>query len=330
MSGMYKLRFTMLGTLTLIIAASTLFFTVILSLLGSFNIFILIPIVIVFNLVQWLLAPKMINAMYHVREVSKIQNPKFYGIVERLSSKIKLKMPKVMIADLPIPNAFAYGSPLTGNHVAVTSTLLRELEDEEVEAVIGHELSHLKHRDVQIMMVASIFPAIFYFIGFSLIWSGMFGGYAGRREGGGGALLIGLASLAIYYLLTLLILGLSRQREYYADRRSVMNVDDGSRKLSEALAKIVASSSKRKIRRLREDAPKSKLNAFKTLFIEDPDKAIADDVEMFRSGFSKSDQQLVQEIISRRIKRSDRLAEIFSTHPNIVKRLRALQKLSAK
>jgi len=321
-----RLRLTTVGTLALIIAASTLFFTVILSLVGTFSLLPLAFIVIIFNLAQWLLAPKMINALYKVREVSRSGNPNLYDMVERLSQKVGMKMPKVMIANIPIPNAFAYGSPLSGSHVAVTSGLLRELEDEEVEAVVGHELGHLKHRDVQVMMFASVLPAIFYFIGYSLMLSGMFGGYGGRRNAGG-AVLIGFACMAIYWVLTLFVLGLSRQREYYADRRSVMNVEDGGRKLSEALAKIVASSSKMRLHRQRQEIGMGRLDCFKTLFIEDPDRAAKDEVEISRARAYRTDQQLVNEILSRKVTLSDKLVELFSTHPSIVKRLRALQKL---
>jgi heat shock protein HtpX len=321
MKGLLTLRLTMVGTLAFIIAVSTLLFTALLSITGAFSLLSLAFIVIVFNLVQWLLAPKMINAIYKVREVSRSDNPRLYGMVERISQKTGLKMPKVMIANMPIPNAFAYSAPLGGSHVAVTSTLLRELEEEEVEAVIGHELGHLKHKDVQVMMFASVLPAIFYFIGFSLMLSGMFGGYGGRRDSGGG-LIVGLACMIIYWILTLFVLGLSRQREYYADRHSVMNVEDGNRKLSEALAKIVASTSRGKMHNKRQDKGS---NSFKTLFIEDPDRAVRDEVEIGRVMAYRTDRQLVNEILSRKLTSSDKLLELFSTHPNIVKRLRALQ-----
>lgn len=322
--GLLKLRLTMLGTLALIIGFSTLVLAVILSLLGALNLFTLITFVLVINVIQWLFAPKMINAMYRVREVSESENPRLYNTVKNLSSKLGLKMPKVVIANLPIPNAFAYGSPLTGNMVAVTSGLLKELEAEEVEAVLGHELGHLKHKDVQVMMFASMLPAIFYYIGYSLMLSGMYGGY--RRNGGAGSLaLVGLGCLAVYWLLTLLVLGLSRLREYYADRTSAVTVEDGARKLSEALAKIVALSSRHKLFGRGEGG---QLNAFKALFIEDPDRAAGANLELNRARF-RSDQQLVREILSRKLTFSDRLAEVFSTHPNIVKRLRALQEIQA-
>ncbi|MCK5563428.1 M48 family metalloprotease, partial [Candidatus Bathyarchaeota archaeon] len=160
--NLWRLRFSVLGTLAVIIGLSTLFFTVILSLTGAFNFLTLIIFVVLFNIAQWLFAPYLIDAMYRVKKVSRSENPKLYGMVEELSRKSGIKMPKVMLANIPVPNAFAYGSPIAGTRVAVTNELLKTLEDEEVEAVIGHELGHLKHRDVQVMMFISILPAIFY------------------------------------------------------------------------------------------------------------------------------------------------------------------------
>lgn len=324
--GLWKLRLSIIGTLATLIGLSTLFFAIILHLGGLVNLAslsglsVLIGLVVAFNLLQWLMAPYMIDAMYRVREADRSQYGRLYAMLEGLCRKMKLKAPKLMIADLPVPNAFAYGSPLTGNRVAVTKALLRELEDEEVEAVIGHELGHLKHRDVQVMMLASVLPAIFYIIGYSLMWRSALG--YGRERNSGLVVLVGLASMAIYWFLSLLVLHLSRLREYYADRRSATTVEGGARKLSEALAKIVFSSGRARIR-----TGDQGFSAFKALFIEDPDKAPSDAL-LLSSYRARSDEELVRSILSRRITWADRIAELFSTHPNIVKRLRALQELS--
>ncbi|MCP8307558.1 MAG: M48 family metalloprotease [archaeon] len=322
--NLLKLRLSMIGTLAFLIALSTLFFTIILSLVGTLNIILLVSLVLAFNLIQWLIAPYIIDAMYRVKAISRNDDPKLYGIVERLSRKANIKMPKVMIAKIPIPNAFAYGSPIAGRRVAVTEKLLKTLEDEEVEAVIGHELGHLKHRDVQIMMFASVLPAIFYFIAYSFMLSAWTSGYRGERNGSL-AILIGLASMVIYWILSLFVLGLSRLREYYADRHSVAIVDDGSRKLSEALAKIVDYSANMKYHS-RQQA--SAFNSFRSLFISDPERADRDYQEMAGVSGHATDRQLVDRIISRRVTSADKILELFSTHPNIVKRLRALQRSS--
>lgn len=318
--SLWKLRFSVLGTLAIIIGLSTLFFTIILSLAGVS--LILLPfIVVVISLVQWLIAPYLIDAIYRVREVPKSENPRLHGIVERLSERSGIKVPKVMIANIPVPNAFAYGSPIAGSRVAVTSELLKTLDEGEVEAVVGHELGHLKHRDVQAMMFVSILPAIFYYISYSMLLSSMYG----RRDerGGGGAQVVAILSLVVYWILTVFTLSLSRIREYFADRHSAGVVEDGPRKLSEGLAKIVNSTGRMK--RMRRGS--GSFSSFKALFISDPDRAEADAVSISQMGVQTTDRRLVEEILRKEVTTFDRLAELFSTHPNIVKRLKSLQKL---
>jgi len=319
--SIWKLRMSMLGTLAIIIGLSTLVFTVILSLAGSLDIMTLGVLVVAFNIVQWLISPYIIDALYRTRELPKNENPKLHETIENLSRKSGIQKPRLMLAQIPIPNAFAYGSPIAGNRVAVTSGLLKTLENEEVEAVIGHELGHLKHRDVQIMMFVSLLPALLTYIGYSLMLSSM---YTGRREGSsGGSALLGIGFMAFSWILNMFILYLSRLREYYADRHSALIVDDGPRKLSEGLAKIVNTT--RNMKKIRKDT--QHLSSFKALFIADPDHADTDSMAISAMGAS-SDQKLVQEILSKKLTTIDRITEIFSTHPNIVKRLKALQEVS--
>jgi len=319
--GLWQLRLSILGTLAIIIGLSTLFFSVLLWWLGV-DLMVLPFLVIVFNVVQWLIAPYIIDAMYRVREVSKSEQPRLHEVVEKLSEKSSLTKPRVMIANIPIPNAFAYGSPIAGSRVAVTSELLKTLDEEEVEAVIGHELGHLKHLDVQVMMFVSILPAIFYYIYLSIFYSSMFR----RRDerASGGTVAIGMASLIMYLILTLFTLYLSRLREYFADRHSASIVEDGPRKLSEGLAKIVNST--RRMRHARRDV--GTFSSFKALFISDPDRAEADSAAISHTVGYRTDQRLVEEMLRREVTSFDRLAELFSTHPNIVKRLRTLRNLA--
>jgi len=321
--GMLKLKASMIGTLTAIIGLSTLFFTVLLSYIGMFNIYTLALFIVFFNVLQWLIAPYLIDALYRVKKVSKTEEPELYSTVERLSQKSGVKTPQLGVARIPIPNAFAYGSPLTGNRVAVTTGLLNTLDAEEVEAVIGHELGHMKHRDVQVMMFVSILPALFYYIGYSLMWSSM---YSRRDERGnaGLAVLIGFASILFYWVLTLFTLYLSRLREYYADRHSVSAVDDGARKLSEGLVKIAESTVKMRGRYRNMH----NMSSLKTLFISDPDSAGRDLREVYQTDVWRSDQEIVAKHLSRKVSTADQFAELFSTHPNMVKRLRALQEIA--
>jgi heat shock protein HtpX len=321
MPGIWKLRLSMVASLAIIFTLSTLVLAVILSLLQVGLIYIGI-IVIAVNLLQWLISPYIIDAIYRVREIPKDENPKLHEIVEKLSEKSGIKNPRLMLAHIPIPNAFAYGSPIAGNRVAVTEGLLKTLNEGEVEAVIGHELGHLKHRDVQVMMIVSLLPALFYYIGYSIMVSSMY--TRGRREEGSGVALLGMGLIAFSMFLTYVCVSfLSRVREYYADRHSATIVENGAQKLSLGLAKIVhTTKNMRKARREMQH-----LNAFKALFIADPDRAEAESITL-SSMASSSDQRLVQEILSQKLTFIDRINEIFSTHPHVVKRIKALQELS--
>jgi len=319
--NLWKLRFSILGTIATITGLSTLFLTVLLSLTGLFDYLTLIIFVVLFNFVQWLFAPYLIDAMYHVREASRSENPKLYSMVEQESLKSGIKTPKVMMAQIPLPNAFAYGSPIAGSRVAVTTELLKTLENEEVEAVIGHELGHLKHRDVQVMMFVSFLPALFYWIGYITFLSS---GYGRRERNGGAAAIIGIISMLLYGVLTLFTLHLSRLREYYADRHSATIVEEGPRKLSEGLAKIVHST--RNLKRFRRDV--SGFNSFKSLFIADPDLAETDATSLAGGRTYLTDQKLVEKVLKREVTTFDKMRELFSSHPNIVKRLRALKELA--
>jgi heat shock protein HtpX len=317
--SLWKLRFSILGTLAAIFGLSTLFLAIGLALTGLFDIVTLSVLVIAFNFLQWLISPYLIDALYRTRELSVNENPKLSAIVENLSQKSGIKTPKLRLAQIPIPNAFAYGTPISGTRVAVTAGMLKTLDDGEVEAVIGHELGHLKHRDVQVMMFVSLLPALFYYIGYSLTMSSMLGR---QREEGSSAAVLGIIFIAFWWILNLFTLYLSRLREYYADRHSATVVEDGSQKLSTGLAKIVqATRSMGKTKKQMQN-----LSAFKALFITDPDRASADSAAISTAKVS-GNEKLVQEMLSQKLTAFDRFSEIFSTHPNIIKRLRALQEL---
>jgi heat shock protein HtpX len=260
--------------------------------------------------------------MYRVKKVSRVEEPELYNMVDRLSQKSNIKPPTLVIAKIPIPNAFAYGSPLSGTRVALTSGLLNTLENEEIEAVVGHELGHLRHHDVQVMMFVSILPAIFYYLGFSLMWSSAYSRRS-ERDGGNSLVLIGLLSILLYWVLTFFTLYLSRLREFYADRHSSNVVDDGSRKLSEGLVKITEWTERTR----RQNRNSYNMSSLKTLFISDPDNAARDLKEIYQTNIWRSDQDLVAKYMNRRVTSADTFAELFSTHPNMVKRLKALQQL---
>ncbi len=319
----WKLRFSMVATLAAIFGLTTLVFAVVLTWVGYFSILTVGVLVVVLNVAQWLLSPYLVGAIYKVKEMKAEENPRLHQMVADLSKKSGIKKPKLMLSQIPLPNAFAYGSPLTGSRVAVTQGLLKNLDDGEVEAVIGHELGHLKHRDVQVMMVVSFLPALFYYIGYSLMLSGMFGGGRDNREGSGNNALFGIAFMAFSWILTLFTLYLSRLREYYADRHSAAVVENGAEKLSTGLVTIVEES--RRSNKPQKDEAKNN-TAYKALFISDPDRANVDSAELHANSVA-SKYDLLRQKLSEKPTQADTFVEIFSTHPNIIKRLRALQEL---
>jgi len=320
-SGLWKLQLTMAGTIALIIAVTTVAFSAILWWFEALDLFSLVTLVALFNVLQWLIAPYIVNSIYGVKKLDTGERPELHSMLERISQRSGIKTPKLMLSNLNIPNAFAYGSPLTGNMVAVTDGLVKTLEPEEVEAVVGHEVGHLKNGDMQTMMIASFLPSLFYIIARSLLWSSWFGG-RDRKANGSALALVGGLSMVAYFILTLLNLGLSRQREYFADRHSASIVDDGARKLSEGLAKISSDTWRQQAR-----GEKIAVSGFKTLFISDPDRAGIDVAEIQMSRYGSADDNLVDEILQRRVTGFDGFLELWSTHPNIVKRLKALKEL---
>ena len=177
--NLWRLRLSMVATLAAIFGLSTLVFGAVMLYFGAFD-FITIGIFVVsFNIIQWLLAPYLVGAIYKAKELKREENPQLHDMVDKLSKKSGISTPKLMLAQIPMPNAFAYGSPLSGSRIAVTKGLLDTLDEGEVEAVVGHEIGHLKHRDVQVMMVVSFLPALFYFIGYYAIFRNNFYGSPG-------------------------------------------------------------------------------------------------------------------------------------------------------
>lgn len=314
--GVLKLKFAMYTTLAIIIGVSTLIVAAIMLLAGITNILAIMAMIILVNLIQWLMAPYIIEALYGVREASPLTYGWLHEMVERLSAKSGISKPKVMIAEIDIPNAFAYGSPLTGNRIAVTRGLLNTLKRGEIEAVLGHEIGHLVHKDVQIMMLASLLPALLYYIGYIFVY-----GIRSDREEAGVLALIGILSIIASFILNLFVLGLSRLREYYADRHSALIVEDGPRKLQLALAKIVAYTSKA----VSLGVNVHSYSSFRHLLIADPSSALRD-YEQLREYYGE--YSLVERIKRRKLTFWDNLIELFSTHPNMVKRMRALDEIA--
>ena len=213
------------------------------DLLGGANglLFALI-LAVVMNFGSYWFSDKLVLRMYRAQEVG--QGDRLYAIVERLSRQAGLPMPRVYIIPDPSPNAFATGRNPEHAAVAATQGILQVLTDAELEGVIGHELSHVKHRDILISSVAATIAATIMFAARAAMYAGMFGGYGGRGDGRDrGNNPIALLALMVLAPLAagLIQMAISRSREYAADA-SGAQLAGNPYGLVEALKKIDAMS----------------------------------------------------------------------------------------
>jgi heat shock protein HtpX len=235
-------------------------------------------------------------------EVSPQQAPELHGIVDRVCALADMSKPRIAIARSPLPNAFATGRNADKAVLCVTTELMDRLTPAELEGVIAHEMSHVAHKDVQVMTIASFLGIVAALLIRFSFYGELFGGGGGRgrggnNNGGGGYILFIImgVSIAVYAISFLLIRMLSRYRELAADRSGALLTGQPS-ELKSALVKVSQGINKIPTKDLRASEP---LNAF----------FFAPAAHLTVSGGKKS------------------LAQIFSTHPSIERRLAELDKV---
>jgi heat shock protein HtpX len=240
----------MFGTMFLLGLLYVVFFVVLINL---FDVGIWFAVVLIGALafVQYYTSDKIALAASRAKVVTPEQAPELHAMVDRLCAMADLPKPKVAVIPTDVPNAFATGRNPKHSAVAVTEGLWRRLEPREVEGVLAHELSHIGNRDVAIMTVASFFAMVAAFITRMAVWSGMMGGDR-NREGGAPVFLIVLAvSIVTYVVSYVLILALSRYREFAADRGAAL-LTGAPEQLMSALQKIASQMTRIPQRDLRE------------------------------------------------------------------------------
>jgi len=223
------------------------------------------------------------------KKVTREQYPKLYDMVERLAQKSGLPMPKVAVMNTHIPNAFATGKSHKSSVVAVTTGIMDTLEDEELEGVIAHELSHIKNRDVLVLTLASLFSTVAFFLMRYALFGSVYGGRS--RNGGAGLLIVLLVAAITWFISFLIIRAISRYREFAADRGSAI-ITGRPEMLASALLKI-----------------SGKMNAV-------PQKQ-KQDIEGLNAFF-------IIPAIS-----GDALWKLFSTHPPVEDRVRRLKEMQS-
>lgn len=316
---MISLKLRMYLLLAILFGIVYMIVTVIGTSMGMDNFYFYLGIALVFMAIQYMVGPKLVEWSLHVEYVDRTRYPRLHEIVEDLARRAGIPKPKVGIAHVGLPNAFAFGRWMTDSRVCVTDGILKLLDDEELRAVLGHELSHVRNRDVLTITVLSVIPMVLYRIAwYFLFW----GGGRRRDKSSANTALVGLAALLFYFVTNLLVLYASRIREYFADKGSVA-LGNPPERLASALYKLVYGSA-----RLDRQAVKD-VEGLKAFFLNDPSRAAREigelrQIDVDRSGTIDADEL---DAIRRRMVRltfGDKLMEFMSTHPNMLKRIKAL------
>jgi heat shock protein HtpX len=191
-------------------------------------------------LFQYFTSDKLALRASGAKVVERDEAPELHDMIERLAALADLRKPRVAIIESDVPNAFATGRNQKHAAVAVTTGLWNRLEPQEIEGVLAHELSHIANRDVLVMTIASFFAMVAGLLTRWGLYSGMFGGFGGNRDNNNSVpvwLIVVVVSVVTYFLSQILILALSRYREFAADRGSAL-ITGAPQHLMSALQKI--------------------------------------------------------------------------------------------
>ncbi len=279
-------------------------YAIVVGLLFAFlhNIGLIIFIAVALAFCQYWFSAKIALWGMHGHIVTAEQEPELHGIVDRLCALADMKKPQVAIAEVDMPNAFATGRSPKHAVVCATRGIMRRLDEPELEAVLAHEISHVAHRDVAVMTIASFLGMIAGLLTRVMLYAGLFGGFGGgggnrNNQSGSQVALIEMGvlvvSAVVYAISFLLTMALSRYRELAADRSGAILIGRPSL-LASALVKVTGEMSRIPTRDLRSA---EHFNAF---------------------------------YFSPAIANGASLSSLFSTHPPLQKRLDALAKLEAE
>jgi len=286
-------------------------------MLGISNFIFYGVVAIGFTLLQYMIGPSIVGWTMGVKYVTEKDEPELHDIVSNLAKKAGIPKPKVGISPTTVPNAFAFGRWMSDGRVCVTRGILDLLSKKELEAVLGHELCHLKHRDVMVITLISVIPMICWFLARGALFS------SGDRKGG--AVAIGIAAFAFYFITNLLVLYGSRIREYYADAGAVA-LGNEPHYLASALFKLVHGAAKANPQAIKQ------IEGMKAFFANDISRAHDEirqiaDLDLDKSGHIDAHELAQMKNTHIKLGALDKMMEIMSTHPNMLKRIKALSEM---
>ncbi|MCA9407194.1 MAG: M48 family metalloprotease [Candidatus Omnitrophica bacterium] len=287
---------------------------------GSFNFYLLFSLGLMW--IQYMAGPKMVEWSMRIRYIERQHNPMLYDMVEDQARRAGISMPRVCVSAVNIPNAFAFGRGQRDGRVCVTQAIMNLLSPDELKAVIGHEISHLKNRDVMTITLLSVIPMLMW----RLAWHFMFYGNSRRSRDGASTVAIGMLAFLFYFITNLLVLYASRIREYFADKGTV-ELGNRPEDLASALYKLVYGSA-----RLGKNALKE-AEGLKAFFMNDPSKAMSEirelsQLDLDRSGTIDAGELSLLKNQDIPLTFNDQLMETLSTHPNMLKRIKHLSNLA--
>ena len=318
MKGTWKLKLRMI--LTSIIMFTIVYFLIMLVGLylgiSSWHLFMVASIVIVF--LQYWFGPSLVKRSMRVRPLSEAEAPHIHQMVQELANQAGIPKPEIGLSEIGIPNAFAYGRSSRSGHIAITRPILGLLDRDELKAVLGHEMGHIKHNDMIVTAAVSVIPMICYYIALSFFFSG------DSRNGAG--IIIGILGYLFYLLGQVLVLFISRTREYYADEASV---EFGNRPaaLVSALYKLSYGASNCSRETIDE------VNTNRAFFVNDVNNA-KHDIRDFQQIDFDGDGKISDDELHRlansdvKISKKSGIMELFSTHPDSLKRVKRLAEMN--
>jgi len=219
-------------TMFLLFVVYLVFIAVLLALGISMSFMILIVVVMAF--IQYFFSDKLVLWSTGSRVIQEDEYPELHQTVEKLCREADLPKPRIAIMQSPVPNAFATGRSPKHAVVACTDSIMRLLSKDELEAVLAHELSHVKNRDVLTMTIASFIAMLAAIIMQNFLFASLF---SRRGDGAGAWIIAGIVAAIVWFVATLLMMALSRYREFAADRGSAY-ITNNPRALISALNKI--------------------------------------------------------------------------------------------
>ena len=276
-------------TVMLLALLTTLLWWVSISLFPNGGFWFGLVIAALFNLGAYFFSDKFALMMSRAKPVSEEELPEVYAIVRMLADSAQMPMPRIYVMDSPQPNAFATGRNPRRGVVAVTTGLLRIMSSGELEAVLAHELSHIRNRDILISSVAAMLAAALTILARMAFW---FGGGGRDRNNQLGAIIAIVAMIVAPIAAILIRMAISRSREYQADRSGV-DLTGQPLLLASALGKIGIATDR---------IPMRVNDAVSQLYIENP--------------------------LKRRSRREGRIMKLLSTHPPIESRIRILEEMA--